>query len=220
MRTLTVSLGVLVVCAVSAYAQTGTLSYWGATYADYTAGDHGLGDISQPTYFVNTPSHDTMWDYCYRLQYTSLPSTAVFWIDAPFDPYTILGTQTGGATAQYDIPNFDIPDPDWTPSWSNGRMLFTFNSSGPLSTSGTVDLQYWNDALGDSPPRHPVPATYQSGPPPANITLGNLHFGSEGFTLNDASGVYTNPEPSGLAFAGIVMGMVGGLWRRRKARKQ
>lgn len=57
----------LFLCA-SGYADTGVISYWGATSADYLSGLHGTGDVDDLANFTDHPNY---WDYCYKLEYSN-----------------------------------------------------------------------------------------------------------------------------------------------------
>jgi hypothetical protein len=151
--------------------------------------------------FTEAPANE--WDYCYTLNWSSYPNPAlhandIFYIPAPSAPTSIVFTSNGftAGSGTWSILGWD--------STNGGRIGFQITSTPP--DTGTAYFEFFGT-------HRPVLAN------PSNFTTTNA-AGQGGMNNFRAIGpLYTNPEPGAFALGAIVLGMAGGLWRRRPRKK-
>jgi hypothetical protein len=150
-----------------------------------------ITNINDPTVASHGfTQNSNAWDYCYTLDYSvSSLNKATWYIDVPFNPGTNYSLSWTG-------------NKPWTYSYVSGQIVLTKTGG---TTTGTMKFQFWDSVYA---PKLANPVG----------TGGYPHWGTTDFTVSSHNDLYTSPEPGGFALGAIVLGLAGGLWRR-KARK-
>ncbi len=206
-----VRVGIAVVLVIALMPMT-----WASSSLTYSGETPTSGDTSSPSPpFAPTTN---AWDYCYTLTWNNAANVSVgnSWsIYVPFRPTNIA---CSGAIAGTGITGSTLTslggNGTWTVSYINHLLTFTATTVTGATAIGTSSyFQFWSTSPsnGGYPP---LSSNYTSGTPTSGQWT-DTGFGS----FTNPNQLYTNPEPGGFALGAIVLGMAGGLWRRRPRRK-